>query len=273
MGLLSRAAKMIRAYHGSPHDFDKFVLAPSTIGTGEGAQAFGHGLYFAEKEAVAKAYRDNLTTRGLDWAQRALDLTDGDAGKAIALLQDDIAQGRGSQMVRSLKQEALRELAKYKDTGGMSTGRMYEVAIKADPEEFLDWDKPLSQQSRSVQTAWNDIAASHGDEINKDYAFPSLSENPYFKDPYGSTIYRQTPGSDVDAAMSLKDRGVPGIKFLDQGSRGVGAGTRNFVVFDDSLIDILRKYGLPIGATGATGGLLSRVNGSAGDEELRGAYA
>ena len=30
------------------------------IGTGEGAQAYGHGLYFAEREGTAKAYRDNL---------------------------------------------------------------------------------------------------------------------------------------------------------------------------------------------------------------------
>jgi hypothetical protein len=48
--------KTIRAYHGSPHDFDKFDL--SKIGTGEGRQGFGHGLYFAEKEDVAKSYRD-----------------------------------------------------------------------------------------------------------------------------------------------------------------------------------------------------------------------
>jgi hypothetical protein len=47
-----------KAYHGSPHDFDKFSL--SKIGTGEGAQAYGHGLYFAEKEGVAKSYRDAL---------------------------------------------------------------------------------------------------------------------------------------------------------------------------------------------------------------------
>src|SRR5258706_8248564 len=33
----------ITAYHGSPHDFDRFDL--SRIGTGEGAQAYGHGLY------------------------------------------------------------------------------------------------------------------------------------------------------------------------------------------------------------------------------------
>ena len=37
------AAQGIRAFHGSPHDFDAFDL--SKIGTGEGAQAYGHGLY------------------------------------------------------------------------------------------------------------------------------------------------------------------------------------------------------------------------------------
>ena len=42
----------IRAYHGSPYDFDRFDM--SKIGTGEGAQAYGHGLYFAENPAVAR---------------------------------------------------------------------------------------------------------------------------------------------------------------------------------------------------------------------------
>jgi hypothetical protein len=36
----------IKAYHGSPHDFDQFSM--SKIGTGEGAQAYGHGLYFGD---------------------------------------------------------------------------------------------------------------------------------------------------------------------------------------------------------------------------------
>lgn len=48
-----------RAFHGSPHSFDRFDLGK--IGTGEGAQAFGHGLYFAENEAVARSYRDRLS--------------------------------------------------------------------------------------------------------------------------------------------------------------------------------------------------------------------
>src|SRR5215471_20243846 len=41
----------IRAYHSSPHDFDRFDM--SKIGTGEGAQVYGQGLYFAENPAVS----------------------------------------------------------------------------------------------------------------------------------------------------------------------------------------------------------------------------
>jgi len=46
------------AYHGSPHRFDKFTL--DHIGTGEGAQAYGWGLYFAGEKDVAEWYRERL---------------------------------------------------------------------------------------------------------------------------------------------------------------------------------------------------------------------
>jgi len=51
----------IRAYHGSPYDFDAFDAAK--IGNGEGAQAYGHGLYFAEAEPVAETYKHALADR------------------------------------------------------------------------------------------------------------------------------------------------------------------------------------------------------------------
>ena len=43
------------AWHGSPYDFDEFDLGG--IGGGLGAQAFGWGLYFAEKRNVAENYK------------------------------------------------------------------------------------------------------------------------------------------------------------------------------------------------------------------------
>ena len=42
----------------SPHDFDQFSM--EHIGKGEGAQAYGHGLYFAGEKAVAEHYREGL---------------------------------------------------------------------------------------------------------------------------------------------------------------------------------------------------------------------
>lgn len=50
------------AYHGSPHVFDEFKL--QHIGTGEGAAAYGWGLYFTNEKDIAKFYRDKLTPRG-----------------------------------------------------------------------------------------------------------------------------------------------------------------------------------------------------------------
>jgi hypothetical protein len=48
----------IIAFHGSGADFDEFRL--EMIGTGEGAQAYGYGLYFTDSEDIAKFYRDSI---------------------------------------------------------------------------------------------------------------------------------------------------------------------------------------------------------------------
>lgn len=47
------------AWHGSPHDFDVFDLG--AIGSGEGNQAHGWGLYFAKDKKVSKLYKEVLS--------------------------------------------------------------------------------------------------------------------------------------------------------------------------------------------------------------------
>ena len=49
------------AYHGTPHTVDRFSL--QKIGTGEGAQAYGYGAYFASRRDVADHYRESLSGR------------------------------------------------------------------------------------------------------------------------------------------------------------------------------------------------------------------
>ena len=49
-----------------------------------------------------------------------------------------------------------------------------------------------------------------------------------------------------ETATQTFQAGIPGIRYLDQGSRGgAGQGTSNYVVFDPKIIDILRKYAVP----------------------------
>lgn len=45
-------------YHGTPHDFIRFQT--KNIGTGEGSQCFGYGLYFTENKSVAEFYANML---------------------------------------------------------------------------------------------------------------------------------------------------------------------------------------------------------------------
>ncbi len=54
-------AKGLTAWHGSPHDFEKFSMGK--VGSGEGAQAFGHGIYFTEKREIAEFYKKELSSK------------------------------------------------------------------------------------------------------------------------------------------------------------------------------------------------------------------
>ena len=53
------------AYHGTPHRFDKF--STEHIGTGEGAQAHGWGLYFAGDKNVSENYRSKLVNKWFNY--------------------------------------------------------------------------------------------------------------------------------------------------------------------------------------------------------------
>jgi hypothetical protein len=251
-------AKGIRAYHGSPHDFNRFDM--SKIGTGEGAQAYGHGLYFAESEGVAKSYRDDLG----DWtdyidggpydgrspAHRAamtLAQYGGDSKRAIGDLSRQIEQ---SKLIKSSSAAALadeqREMVKLIRDGGLpafstqSHGRMYEVNIDADPADFLDWDAPLSAQGAGKMLDGIYPMGLPGGDVYQMMMHDARTSAIARGDNANTTM----PRSQAKAAEDLRSLGIPGIRYLDAGSRGAGDGSRNYVVFDDRLITILRKYGI-----------------------------
>jgi hypothetical protein len=309
----------IRAYHGSPHDFTQFDM--SKIGTGEGAQAYGHGLYFAENPGIAEVYRNNLAGfpevknlklgtlnvgehNRFDYSPKGNSIYENvrsslaedlllDQASLTGVPPDQLQQHVLSQLDTKIRDyatewpEAVKEaqqlradLARPKAvalTYGERPGKSYEVNLQADPEHFLDWDKPLSEQSPKVKQAANelfrprlvtrdigngliDISEKGGGSIGV-YPQEKVAEvlaNPADYYPYkGEQLYQQfVDAADAKrrgsmtyvqrqeaAAQALSKAGIPGIKYLDQVSRTPGKGTRNYVIHDDKLIDILRKYG------------------------------
>lgn len=152
-GVVDRALKAIRAYHGSPHKFDRFDI--SKIGTGEGAQAYGHGLYFAENPEVAHAYREALSPYGRgdrpeDIAARVLHATRGDRDAAL----DELRNRADTSLKAGGSYEGAQRLMQARNilnTNPEVAGHMYEVDIHANPEHLLDWDKPIADQPHVVR--------------------------------------------------------------------------------------------------------------------------
>lgn len=269
----------IKAYHGSPHDFDRFSM--DKIGTGEGAQAYGHGLYFAENPQTAKNYRDALeygieaggkkfTPAGDDMVGRTamdqLTVDNFDVPTTIQNIKNEI-ETAATREDRKLWEGALKQVQEWASHGEVrNTGRMYEVNIDANPNAFLDWDRPLSEQGPKVRQFLDDYRAL-GADIPEDSATGAQL--------YSKTIWNS--GKDdsewakgigrakqyaPNASDALRREGIPGIKYLDAGSRSAGDGSRNYVVFDDKLISIVKKYGV---AALVAAGVLDQTQG----EELK----
>lgn len=232
-------AKGIRAYHGSPHSFERFDI--SKIGSGEGAQSFGHGLYFAESEGVAKRYRDALSENP-DFVKELLRQTGGDKEAAVKLFRE--YKGLDDPATRAwLNKDELANLESQANQIANPQGSMYEVSINANPEHFLDWDKPLNKQNPEVLAAF--MKLPNAERKLKEHGAVRVGQ--LLK---SGLLPESFDISGPNFSKTYNEAGIPGIKYLDQMSRGAQEGTRNYVVFDDKLVEIMRKYGLmgPIGA-------------------------
>jgi hypothetical protein len=165
---------------------------------------------------------------------------------------DELIYGESARKLgpeRAALRDGLRSVISKSDPGSM-----YQVRINADPNDFLDWDRPLSEQPSIVQDMARGADLSHikpGNrtrrqiEMWRDGTLPNKISEPSGHVLYNAlTDYGTDSPSNAALTSKLQDAGVPGIKYLDQGSRGAGEGSRNFVVFDPRIIDIMKRYGV-----------------------------
>jgi hypothetical protein len=232
-------------------------------------------LYFAESPAVAKGYQNRLAG-GTDPYQYQYQgqMYEPGSEKNPVTHALGLIYHQGSKFAQNIAKQGLKD-AKAGDAFALDMGgvdyyqRMLDVAktakksdiqatqgafYKVDlPDEqiakMLDWDKPLSQQPEAVQKLAKEFNltrnASNTGESKGSYIYQNLAtrlaEPPFNeRSPFSS-------GAPI-ASAKLKELGIPGIRYLDQGSRGGVKGTSNFVVFpgEESKLRIMEVNGRPV---------------------------
>lgn len=232
-----------RAYHGTPYrGIDKF--STDKIGTGEGAQAYGWGLYFASKREVAEHYRETLSRPQIALNGEPLRWQDDDFANALRNVLRRTRRGVDfDEAIASEAQvlEVSKAPSKMRDAAALlkvregsisevTQGQLYEVNIPEDSELLL-WDKPVREQPDAIREAIYNVSAGK-------WMTGASGERRFIQPPdasmTGGAAYARISrllGGDQAASEALAASGVKGIKYLDGDSRADGDGTFNYVIF------------------------------------------
>src|ERR1035437_6572049 len=248
----NQAMSAATVWHGSPHKFDAFDA--SKIGTGEGAQAYGHGLYLADAPGVAGSYTkaeqpvlmSGAALNEMDPSHIAAAGRHMHGGNDISAISDlqwsldhpylfpDELKPIYQRSIEMLKNNETLPLVKG------TSGNMYKVDL---PDEhiakMLNYDAPFAQQPKELR----DMLAKYDPETyhptGSDYDASELGQQ---------TLQRlQRQWGETKTAAVLQGAGIPGIKYFDGGSRSAGNGTQNYVIFpgNEGLLSILERNGVP----------------------------
>ncbi len=269
-------------WHGSPHTFEKFDL--SKIGTGEGAQAYGHGLYFADAPSTAMTYQPRDPRFEQNIMQKYSQAEKVGNYPAMQVYEDFLLHKNPDEIRAALPEfglegtdlEQAQNALDYaaKQYQAQTAGSLYKVDLPDEQiAKMLDWDKPLSEQPQNVQDA---LAKFDPDMYH-------IEGGDYDPTELGQMVYSRMSQNPAEASQRMYQAGIPGIKYLDQGSRAttdnfivtwpnygtygfntvdeakafmkehsdvnlqLSEPTRNYVVFSDEIPQILERNNQPVG--------------------------
>ena len=215
----------IVAYHGTPHEI-KGGFDISKVGTGEGAQAYGHGMYFAENPKVATEYQKRLSGK-TTYGERPSDSAYVHAVESFRDANYPLEQ-IPAEMKKAYKSITDKDIQLAIQAS--EKGNLYKVDI---PDEYvpkmLDWDKPLLQQSKEVQEALAKLGIKTDKDKLKQFddslldALLNDGNKPLPKQPInpsGEDIYKTfVQGNPQLTSQKLNEVGIKGIRYTDEGSR------------------------------------------------------
>ena len=214
----------IKGYHGSPHKFKEFDTAH--MGTGEGGQAYGWGNYITEDPYVATTYSpqddwmDEQLMNLYNQAERRQDYPSMEVYERYMMherpneVKDYLKESYADypeDLPKRLPAQKIGENLYKKQKGS----HLYEVSMEfpkereaVDPmsiEHFLDYDKPLSEQSDYVRN----ILQRH----DPDMYHP---EGPDYDPTEKGNSILQRFGSGKEGAQKLYELGIPGTTYMGE---------------------------------------------------------
>lgn len=259
------------AYHGSPYDFDRF--STQKIGTGEGAQAYGWGLYFAGKKEIADFYKKKLSDPGRE-LDRLTGTKDGRTLTGIEFLPEYFKPGRvvkgygGFDEVISFNPSqdyrwsvTVREVKtqfggkpNYYDARPRTHSTQPDATEVRKALEAEGWKFPSGKlyqvdlaPAEDQYLLWEKPLSTQPKTLQADLKSGNhrMIAEAVARDWQGRKLYQKLAedlGSQEYASRYLNSLGIPGIKYLDGASRGKGSGSYNYVIFDDSLVKVEAKF-------------------------------
>lgn len=247
-----------RAFHGTPNEIQgDFNL--NKIGSGEGSQAFGWGLYFAENKKVSETYKNpnpysrkrTVKYKGKtpeEWEHES-DYVLGYVWEKIKLnVSKDELLGYGLtkrqlDLVNSLPDEIFH------------SGNLYEVDINASDDDFIHHDERIYESDpviKKINAGIKNIYNYDEGDFFQGILDGSLLYSKVckhiaeFEDKLEQFSYDPTVNEQKIGTAFLAKVGVKGIKYLDEHSRSGNQSekkTFNYVIFDPSIIKIVAKNG------------------------------
>jgi hypothetical protein len=220
----------ITAYHGTPYNIQgKFDI--NKVGTGEGAQSYGYGMYYAENPAVATEYQKRLSGK-TTFGERPSDTAYINAVESFREANYPLEQ-IPAEMKKAYKSITDKDIQLA--IQATEKGNLYKVDI---PDQYvpnmLDWDKPLNQQTKEVQEGLAKLGIKTDTKKLNEFddallnALKGDANNPLPKQPInptGEDIYNKfIQGNPQLTAQKLNEVGIKGIRYLDEGSRNATGG-------------------------------------------------
>jgi hypothetical protein len=245
-------------YHGTPHRFPATEANPlgefdaSKIGTGEGAQAYGHGVYLAEDPKIAAEYSKRLWANKNYLGHPEINAAEKKASNASNAWFQSVIDGAPTETKAKLKAVYEAADAELKTTKSQYGRQMYKADLPDKMiDKMLDWDEPIGAGRENLLA---EIAKNPKLDVKQYEELLGLTPKSVNQQETGEMLYkalREDLGSDKEASAVFQQAGFPGVKYLDALAKKRRSDLdwtdkkdkRNFVVFpgEEKKVKILER--------------------------------